>query len=144
MGYNNFHDCRTKKYNTIRIAYERAYMDKNYLSKLHIYDVEKNRILFRTVDGENFWMPMEIYLKMASWPLATTGHTPDPLKYCEYISIEELDEIYENTVEWEDEHFQPLVDIKDIIDKYESQSLPPYDEKLKVISFEEAKKYYDI
>lgn len=101
MAYNDFHDCRTKKYNTIRIAYERAYMDKSCLSKLHIYDAEKNRILFRTVDGENFWMPIEIYLKMASWPLATTGHTPDPLKYCEHISIEELDEINKNTIEWE-------------------------------------------
>lgn len=41
-------------------------------------------------DGQDYWMNLQDYIYMRSWPMARTGVWPDPYKYTKLISQDEL------------------------------------------------------
>lgn len=92
----NIPDFREQKYNEIKISFKTGYGDIK--TRKYIYDSETGNILFRTVEGKDGWIPLHVLLACSSWPIARTGRWPDPLKEFEEISMEKVEDIYNNTI----------------------------------------------
>lgn len=96
MINNNF----GKKYKIIHILNDLNCGKLIKWSSYLTYNVDTNMVMIRTMEGKDYWMPLQDYICIGTWPLARTGRWPDIYKNCIEITEEEMKEINNNTVDF--------------------------------------------